>query len=264
MFMQIGFKMKLLICLFAFIFSVNLFAQNKLDFSKVNMRKTFGKYKGCIVIKKEGDTSYITNSHKIANTRYSPCSTFKIPNSLIGLETGVLNDENQIFKWDSLPKYLEEWNKDHDLKSAIKYSVVWYYQELARQVGEERMKFWIDTLKYGNRDISGGIDKFWLNSSLKISALEQLAFIERLYTNKLPFSERNINIVKSIIIQDSTDKYVFSGKTGSKDNFGWFVGSILSKGERYYFVLNIQGDGAYGLRAKEMIISILKDLELIY
>ena len=103
---------------------------------------------------------YTIHNSSRADSAAIPASTFKIFNSLVILEEAVLKDENQILKWDGEKKFLNIWEQDHTLKSAIKYSVVWFYQECARQVGEKRMQFWIDSAGYGNQNIAGGIDRF--------------------------------------------------------------------------------------------------------
>ena len=98
-----------------------------------------------------------------------PASTFKIPNSLIALETGVVQDpDKDVFKWDGVKRDIEAWNKDHTLRSAIAVSAVPVYQEIARRIGQERMQKYVDLFEYGNRDIGGGIDQFWLTGNLRI------------------------------------------------------------------------------------------------
>lgn len=225
----------------------------------------FGDFSGAFVLYDYNNKFYIRHNEEQCNIRYSPCSTFKIPNSLIGLETGVIKDENFVLEWDSVSRSREELNKDHDLRSAIKYSVVWYYQELARRVGEEKMRYYIDTLNYGNKDISGGIDKFWLDNSLKISAEEQVQFLHKLYTDSLPFSQRNMDIVKNIIIQDTLENgAIFSGKTGSNGtDLGWFVGTVQLGSNLYIFATNIVGDGANGMKAKDISREIIKTLKIL-
>ena len=119
--------------------------------------------------------------------RLLPASTFKILASLIGLETGVIPDENYVIKWDGTRYPIPSWNQDHTLKTAIQNSVVWYYQELARRVGREKMQYWVDVVNYGNKDISGEIDNFWLVGGLRISANEQVEILKRQYQEDLPF-----------------------------------------------------------------------------
>jgi beta-lactamase class D len=178
------------------------------------------------------------------HTQFIPASTFKICNSLIGLETGVIKDENFVIKWDSIIRPIPSWNKDQNLKSAFKNSCVWYYQELARRVGGKQMKYWLDKTEYGNKDTSGGIDKFWLEGGLRISPAQQISFLRKLYANELPFSQRSMDIVKKIMITKDTNGCIIRAKTGwgNQDNIdiGWYVGYIETKNNIYFFANCIQ------------------------
>jgi beta-lactamase class D len=178
---------------------------------------------------------------------FTPASTFKICNSLIGLETGVIPDENYVIPWDSVHRN-PVWDKDHDLKTAYRNSTVWYYQELARRVGGERMKHWLDAAHYGNADTSGGIDRFWLSGGLRITPKQQLDFLRRLHDNMLPFSQRSITIVTSIMIARDTLGYILRGKSGwgtqDGEEIGWFVGYVEAAGKVYYFANCVQADSA--------------------
>ncbi len=202
---------------------------------------------------------------------FLPASTFKIMNAMIGLETGVIPDENFLIPWDGTQYTVKEWNQDHTLKSAIKFSVVWYFQELARRVGKGKIQQYVDAVGYGNRDISGNPDSFWLDGSLRISADQQVEFLKRLYSGDLPFSERSMNIVKDLIIQEKTNDYTLRGKTGSvvrADKYqGWFVGWLETKDDVYFFATNLETtnpDGfANGIEAQRISVSILKHLEII-
>ncbi len=201
--------------------------------------------------------------------RFLPASTFKILNSLISLDTGVVPDENTVIKWNGTVYDVPEWNRDHTLRSAIKDSVVWYYQELARRVGAERMRRWVEAANYGNRDISGSIDSFWLDGALRISADEQVEFLKRLYQNDLPFSQRALNIVKDILILDANSVSQLSGKTGTalrvKPSINWFVGYVQHAGNVYFFATNLElPEGVSdNTRAKQITLRILRDMELI-
>src|SRR3982074_2875616 len=116
-----------------------------------------------------------------------PASTFKIPNSIIALETGVVADpDKDVFKWDGVTRSIEAWNKDHTLRSAIAASAVPVYQEIARRIGAERMQKYVDQLDYGNRDIGGGIDQFWLTGNMRIDPVQQVDFVDRLRRGGLP------------------------------------------------------------------------------
>lgn len=164
--------------------------------------------KGCFVLQDKYRGSMMTNDWFMAQTQKTPASTFKILNSLISLETAVIPDQDYTLKWDSVNRTFPNWNRDHDLRSAYKYSVVWYYQELARRVGADTMKFWLDKVSYGNADTSGGIDQFWLTGNLRISPIEQILFLQKLESEQLPFSKNTITIVKDIMIQERSESLV--------------------------------------------------------
>ncbi|MGH9768477.1 MAG: class D beta-lactamase [Blastocatellia bacterium] len=227
-----------------------------------DLSKYFQNTGGAFVLYDLKNDRYLRYNERRCRERFSPFSTFKIPNSLIGLETGVVKDAEFVITWDSKKypaqdNFLPEWNRDHALRSAIKYSVVWYYSELAKSVGETRMKEWVTKLGYGNQDISGGIDRFWLRSSLRISADEQIEFLKKLYREQLPVSKRSIEIVKDILTLEKTAEYKLSGKTGGgpldegKD-IGWFVGYLESKGNVYFFALNLEGDSFTAIRDRRI------------
>jgi beta-lactamase class D len=234
------------ICIFA---TISLFTSCKVKPSE-EVRNDFKKYydqyhvDGSFVLYDLKNDHYIFYNPAQYHKAYTPASTFKICNSLIGLETGVIRDENFLIKWDSVIRHIPSWNKDQDLKTAFHNSTVWYYQELARRVGKDKMKYWLDKTKYGNKDTSGSIDKFWLSGGLRISPAEQLIFLKKLCQNELPFSKRSIDIVKKIMIAKDTNGCIIRAKTGwgYQDNkdIGWYVGYIESKGNTYFFVNCIQ------------------------
>jgi beta-lactamase class D len=198
---------------------------------------------GAFVLHRFGSDQYRTNDIVRAQTRYLPASTFKIFNALVALETGVVADEREVIRWDGVQRSVEAWNRDHDLASAIRVSAVWYFQELARRIGYERMQVWIDSVGYGNKDIGGGIDVFWLSGNIRISPFEQVQFLERLYRNDLPFSDRSIRIVKEILVLERSDDWVLRGKTGwgvdQNQQIGWFVGYVEREEDVWVFANNI-------------------------
>ncbi len=206
------------------------------------------------------DWTFRYNDSRAAE-RFSPCSTFKIPNSLIGLETEILEDAEFVIPWDE-QKYPKEpwwdeillprgkdWARDHELRTAFAESVVWYYRELATRIGEEKMNRFLETFDYGNRDTSDGLDVFWLTGSLKISADEQIAFLKKLYFEQLGLSPRTTEIAKEVFVQERGDDYTLSAKTGTggdEENnmapIAWYVGYV-EKGENvYFFALNLTGE----------------------
>jgi beta-lactamase class D len=169
-----------------------------------------------------------------------PASTFKIANSMIGLETGVVEDAETRFPWDGTKYSVPEWNQDNDLRTAIRVSCVPCFQSIARGVGAQRMQEWVNRLEYGNRDISGGIDQFWLRGGMRISAVQQIDFLRRFDAGKLPISARTAEIVRDIITLDVGRNHVLLGKTGmvnppeAPELTGWFVG-FIELGERRVF-----------------------------
>ena len=191
--------------------------------------------------------------------RYPPCSTFKIPNSLIGLETGVIKDLDHVFRWDGKPRWREAWNQDQTLRSAVRESAVWYFQELARGVGMKRMQQHVDAMGYGNRDLSAGLTEFWLEKSLLISADEQVEFLRRLLRDELPFSKRTQELGRAVIVLGDQGGSVFRGKTGSGDDLGWFVGSVTGPRGQYVFAGNANGKDINGPQLRKITEAILAE-----
>ena len=227
----------------------------------------FKGYDATFIFKEFGGSHILVLNPKRASQRFSPCSTFKVVNTMVGLDAGVVKDETTTFLWDGRHYDREAANKDQTLESAFKNSIVWYYQELARRVGRARMQAALDRIPYGNRDTSGGIDRFWLESTLQISPMEQLAIIERLYARRLPFSVRAQELVMELMVQEDTLNWKYSGKTGSGNlpkgrSIGWFVGSVQSGVKRYIFAVNIEGPHASGMKANELTHRALAKLGL--
>jgi beta-lactamase class D len=173
-----------------------------------------------------------------------PASTFKIPNSLIALETGVVTDpDKDLFPWDGVKRPIEAWNKDHTLRSAILVSAVPVYQEIARRIGQERMRKYVDLFDYGNRDIGGGIDQFWLTGALRIDPIEQIDFVDRLRRRALPISKRSQDLVADILPVTKVGDSIIRAKSGltgrEQGALGWMVG-WAEKGEAHtVFALNM-------------------------
>lgn len=188
----------------------------------------------------------IYNLSRFKDSAYLPASTFKIPNSLIGLETGKIVNEKMLIKWDGITRWVPAWNKDHTMEEAFKVSAVSYYQEVARRIGKDTMQHWLDSLKYGNHLIGGSVDTFWLDNSLKITPDEQMGMVKRLYFGQLPFQKRTQDIVKKLMLQEDNANYKLSYKTGwgfreNGNALGWVVGWIEENQHPYFFVLNLEG-----------------------
>jgi beta-lactamase class D len=175
-----------------------------------------------------------------------PASTFKIPNSIIALETGVVEDpDKDVFKWDGVTRSIEPWNKDHTLRSAIAVSAVPVYQEIARRIGAERMQKYLDLFDYGNRDIGGGIDQFWLTGNLRIDPIQQIDFVDRLRRDVLPVSKRSQELTRDILTVTKVGDATIRAKSGllgaeqGKPSLGWMVGWAEKGASTTVFAMNM-------------------------
>jgi beta-lactamase class D len=196
------------------------------------------------------DAVIVTDSNRVKQA-ILPASTFKIANSIIALEIGVVADpDKDVFKWDGVVRAFPDWNKDHTMRTAIAASAVPVYQEIARRIGPERMKAYVDKLDYGNRDIGGApIDYFWLGGNLRISPLQQIEFLDRLRRDALDVSRRSQDLVRDIIpatkVGDATIRAksgligVDNKSTGASASVGWLVGFAEKADTQTVFALNL-------------------------
>lgn len=201
-------------------------------FKKNNVNGTF-------VLKNTSTNEILTYNENRSNKEFVPASTFKILNSMIALQELSIKSTNDTIKWDGVDRGYESWNKDQTMKSAFPISCVWFYQQLARRTGQEKMQMWIKKSNYGNKKIGNKIDRFWLDGQLAISAKGQIDFLEKLINNELPFDKNIQKTVKKIMITDSTENYTIYSKTGWSNNIGWNVGYIKTKNNVWIFALNI-------------------------
>ncbi|WP_159021470.1 class D beta-lactamase [Formosa sp. L2A11] len=207
---------------------------------------------GSILIYDLDENLYYSNNFEWSNKSNLPASTFKIVNSIIGLETGVIKSDTTIFKWDGEKKWLKEWEQDLVLKDAFQYSCVPCYQEVARKIGVKRMNEYVQKLNYGDLKIdSVNVDNFWLRGESRISQMQKIDFLKRFYNSELPISERTEKIVKKIMVMEETDQYKLRGKTGlstDKGRYnGWFVGYLELKNKTYVFATNLEPKKAFDL-----------------
>jgi len=182
---------------------------------------------------------------KLATKRFLPASTFKIPNTLIGLTTGAVKNVDEILPYGGKPQFLPQWEKDLSLRDAIRISSVPIYQELARRITLERMADAVKKLDYGNNEIGDKVDQFWLEGPLRISPIEQTGFLARLAKRDLPFPAEAIGATHEITLLEKTPTTELHGKTGwagSVEPTGWFVGWVEKNDNVYAFALNIDMD----------------------
>jgi beta-lactamase class D len=236
----------------------------------------FGEIEGAFILLDAQTGQIVRHNPERARTRFLPASTFKIPNTLIALETGVASGAEFALAWDSIASPREgwwpaSWARDQTLQSALPASVVWYYQELARRIGTERMRAYLERFDYGNRDITGGIDQFWLTGDLRISPEEQVDFLRRFYFGRLGVSERSVRIAKELLVLEETPTYRLSGKTGwaglgeqGEAQVGWFAGYLERGDQVYLFATNIEIRSNADAAARLTITkAILRELGLL-
>lgn len=215
----------------------------------------FGDFDGTAVIMDLDTEVTMTYGHH-AHDEVNPCSTFKILNSMIALDRGVIADENVTLAWDGVVHDYPAWNHDHTMRSAIKDSVVWFYQALAYRVGEDHMATMVRRCDYGNHDTSKTLTTFWLGGgSLKISPYGQVSFLKAFVKEQLPFRHKTIQTLKEMLMIEKTKTFTLIGKTGSCGGIGWFVGFAQRGDKDEVFAFQVRGEGANGAQAKRIALA---------
>lgn len=200
---------------------------------------------GTILLFDEVENTYYANDFKAVNNGQLPASTFKIPNTIIALETGVASSSDHLFVWDGTDRWLNAWEQDLTLKEAFAASCVPCYQEVARAVGPERMRAELKRLGYPDMVFdSATVANFWLGGNSRISPQEQIDFLRQIYHKKLPLKPATQVAIRDIMVRERTDDYILSGKTGwsvdGAHNNGWFVGFVEWNEEVLYFATNVE------------------------
>lgn len=238
--------------------------------------KAMGKKSGTCVFIDCKTGNVIVSDSSTAYSRYVPCSTFKIWNTLIGAECHLVTSPDQPFyTWDSIPRFLPAWNRDLTLKEAFRVSCVPAFQILAKKIGHANMQRWVDTIQYGDENIAAGVDVFWLpkvgRKSIVISPVEQAQLLCRLSSGGFPFSAQSRAILKETMLIGKTASGTWYGKTGSGEipfgvklqQIGWFVGYVESGTKRFSFACFLHGAAVSGADAKTTIEGILTQTGLL-
>lgn len=274
-------------CLFLFL-SVVLFNSAYAATDAPNFKKIFGDKKGCFIMYPlNSNTPVVVYNEKQCERRFSPGSTFKIVTSLMGYDKNILIDEHHpvINYQPSFNGAFPAWRQAQDPTSWIKYSVVWYSQQILPQIGMPAIKDYLKKFNYGNQDMSGdpgknnGLENAWLSSSLKISAVEQIAFLKKFLLGQLPVSKHAVQMTENILYNETlSNGWLLYGKPGSgfgeptnttydtNSRLGWFVGWVQKDNQIYVFATNFLGPKNYGVvpgpQAKELTKEIIKQLDL--
>ena len=238
------------------------------NISYVDLSTYFGEYEGSFVLYDLEDDAWSIHNMEHATLRVAPNSTYKIYDALFGLEEDIITPENSFIAWNGETYPFEAWNADQTLQSAMNSSVNWYFESVDKQLGAAAISNYIQEIGYGNENMSGDFSTYWMESSLKISPIEQVELLTRLQNNSFGFALENINAVKDAIRLSSSDAGTFYGKTGTgrvdgQDVNGWFIGYIETADNTYFFATNIGADSdATGGNATEITMSILSDMNI--
>ena len=241
---------------------------------KIEERKEFKKFfddagvTGGIYIYDLKKNKYTIFDRKRMDAGFVPASTSKIIHSLIFLDSGAISDENETLKWDGKKRSIEAWNKDHNLRSALPASAVWFYVEISKRVGREKMQKYYDAAGYGNRSTEGFGTDYWNTGALRVTPREQIEFLVKFHQNRLPFSPQVIAVVKDIMTEEKTANYILRAKTGWSDAFtpqvGWWTGYVERGANTYFFATEIDiTKDADAAKRKEITRSVLKNLKII-
>ena len=199
----------------------------------------FGDFGGCVMIEDKSKRRWQTDGAACQVAR-SPCSTFKVPHAMIGLQTGILRAD-EVVPWDGVKRFYASWNAEQTLKTAITFSTVWFFKRLARLIGAAKMKHHLQEMSYGNQNISAGLDSFWLSSSLVITPAGQLEFLHAMTQHQVPsIDPKHSKMVWSLLSPKRLSSgAIVRGKTGSchqrHGSHGWFVGTIEHQNKQMVF-----------------------------
>lgn len=245
--------------------------------NNVKQDDSLGKYfsenkvEGCFAIMDNATGKFtVYNLGRYRDSSYLPASTFKIVNSLVGLQTGKIVSDSMIIRWDSVKRWNEDWNKDLTMYEAFRVSSLPYYQEVARRIGHDTMQLWLDSLKYGAQYdtqkvvIRGAVDSFWINNHIKVTPDQQLGLVKKLYFDQLPFFKTYQEMVKRAMLFENNTNYRLGYKTGMgfRENgnlLGWVVGWIEENGHPYFFVLNMETPDK-DAEMRNIRMKVLKDI----
>lgn len=283
----------LLLSLLTFLFTACAFAQEqtkstvdnketKNPTQLIDLKNYFEGFNGTAVFYNPAEEKYTVYNKDLSEKRSSPCSTFKIFSTYVGILTGNIDPQNSLRRWNGTQYWMDEWNRDIDLENAAKYSCVWYFRRVVNDIGLETMQKYIDEYKYGNKDISdweGTLNTnesnpdligFWIESSLKISPKEQTQVLYQIFTDLKQTDNHAVeNEMKRVFLvyEDTAKKLKIYGKTGfgvvnGENADAWFVGMYELDGKTNYFAVRLEDPKkpeSTSAKAKEIALNIIKE-----
>lgn len=233
-----------------------------LKFEEIDLKTYFKGYEGCFVLYNTVSNTYKIYNEDMAKERTSPYSTYKIAIALNGLEQGIITPENNTSYWDKTIYPFDEWNRNQDLSSAMKYSVNWYFQNIDKSLEHSEISAFLNTISYGNKNIGHDKENYWLENTLKISPVEQVEFLKKLYTNEFNFTQSNIDkVINSIKLSSNLYGKTGTGMVNGKTTNGWFIGIYNKNQESCIFALRLKGkNNADGSNAMKIACEILNNM----
>lgn len=239
--------------------SITLYAEE----NKIEALYKLNNINGSILIE-SGDGKVKHHYNVNDNERFIPASTFKILNTLIILEEGLIQDQSETIQWDGQEREYAPWNKDQTLKSAFQYSCVWCYQHFAKQVGDQKYRQYLQIFDYGNHLTGSDVTRFWLDGELRTSVNDQISFLRKVYAERLPVKKAHIKTLKSIMLSEEHNSYKVWSKTGWSGKDGWFVGYLVVNKQVWYFANHIEINQNSDLKfRKSLTMEALKVLGII-
>ncbi len=216
----------------------------------------------CFVFSRLGDSKPFVSNAGECDRKTAPASTFKIPHALIALQTGAITGDT-VFPWDGKANDFAAWRRHHTVDSAIKWSVLPFFQRTAGLIGPDRMRSELSSLGYAADTFERDVSAFWINGDLVVSPLEQLAFLQRFMAGTLPVEPRHVSAVKAALrmppgqVVNAAGAQPFTltwpspavyAKTGNTsvdgERVSWLVGSLQSDGGDYVFVARVRSSAA--------------------
>lgn len=237
-----------------------------------------------VIVETSPGTSTWRSDEKACATRLSPASTFKIPHALVGLETGVITAATRE-EWDGTPHpQRPEWQHAHTVLTAMRPSVLWFFQRMAPKIGADRMRGWLERLHYGNADTSGDVTRYWVNGRLRVSPDEQVAFLQPFFAETLPFKQEYQRQIREALVQrpgtvqNATGVHLIDGRWDSKttltaktgattadgQSVSWLVGQLAVQGRTFVFASAVWAkDEVNGLEAARLAVRMFIERGLV-
>lgn len=201
----------------------------------------------------DGNTVY-QYSNLAQDGSFLPASTFKIPNTLIAVEEGVISEAGDAIKWDGVERSYAPWNKDQTLASAFAYSCIWCYQRFAGEIGNNKYQQYLQRFEYGNQKTGSDVTTFWLEGDLRVSVKDQIDFLRKVHNQTLPVKQHSYDVLRKVMLVEKNEKYSLWAKTGWAGKNGWFVGYVERDGNTWLFANYVRIEERDQLKYRKQVL----------